>query len=57
MYQHKNRIKKGVQISPYEWIKSLFIKQEIVWINESNFDKIRFYPFTERVYWLTKSKN
>ncbi len=58
IYQHKNRIKKGVQISPYEWIfKTKFIvKQEIVWINRSqNFDKIRFYPFTERVYWLTKN--
>lgn len=57
IYQHKNRISKGVQISPYEWIyKSNFIiKQEIVWINRSqNFDKIRFYPFTERVYWLAK---
>ena len=43
MYQHKNRIKNGVQISPYEWIfKTDFkIKQEIVWINRSqNFDKI-----------------
>jgi site-specific DNA-methyltransferase (adenine-specific) len=58
MYQHKNRIKNGAQISPYQWIfKTKFIvKQEIVWINRSqNFDKIRFYPFTERVYWLTKS--
>jgi site-specific DNA-methyltransferase (adenine-specific) len=58
MYQHKNRIKKGIQISPYEWIfKTQFcIKQEIVWINRSqNFDKIRFYPFTERVYWLAKT--
>jgi site-specific DNA-methyltransferase (adenine-specific) len=58
MYQHKNRIKKGIQISPYEWIfKTQFcIKQEIVWINRSqNFDKIRFYPFTERVYWLAKN--
>ena len=58
IYNHKNRIKKGVQISPYEWLfKSKFvIKQEIVWINRSqNFDKIRFYPWTERVYWLTKS--
>ena len=57
MYQHKNRISKGIQISPYEWIlKTKFIiKQEIVWINRSqNFDKIRFYPFTERLYWLTK---
>lgn len=57
IYNHKNRISKGVQISPYEWIlKTKFIvKQEIVWINRSqNFDKIRFYPFTERVYWLVK---
>lgn len=57
MYNHKNRIKNGIQITPYEWIlKSKFIiKQEIVWINRSqNFDKIRFYPFTERVYWLAK---
>ena len=60
LYQHKNRIKKGVQISPYEWIfrSNFFVKQEIVWINRSqNFDKIRFYPFTERVYWLAKSPN
>jgi len=58
IYNHKNRISKGVQISPYEWIlKTKFIvKQEIVWINRSqNFDKIRLYPFTERVYWLAKS--
>jgi len=57
-YSHKNRIKNGIQISPYEWIfKTPFIvKQEIVWVNRSqNFDKIRFYPFTERVYWLTKN--
>ncbi len=59
MYNHKNRIKDGVQISPYEWIyKTPFIiKQELVWHNGSpNFDKIRFYPQTERVYWLSKSK-
>ena len=58
IYNHKNRIKNGVQITPYEWIlKSNFIiKQEIVWINRSqNFDKIRFYPFTERLYWLAKN--
>ena len=57
IYNHKNRIRKGIQLSPYEWIfKSNFIvKQEIVWVNRSqNFDKIRFYPFTERLYWLTK---
>jgi modification methylase len=58
MYNHKNRIKKGRQITPYEWLlKTPFvIKQEIVWFNGSqNFDKIRFYPMTERVYWLAKS--
>jgi modification methylase len=58
MYNHKNRIKKGVQITPYEWLlKTPFIiKQEIIWFNGSqNFDKIRFYPMTERIYWLAKS--
>lgn len=57
-YNHKNRIKKGIQITPYEWIlKTKFIiKQELIWQNGSqNFDKIRFYPMTERVYWLAKS--
>lgn len=57
MYNHKNRIQNGVQITPYEWLfKTKFIiKQEIIWINQSpNFDNIRFYPWTERVYWLTK---
>lgn len=56
-YQHKNRIKQGVSITPYEWILKTkwIIKQELVWFNGSqNFDKIRFYPMTERVYWLTK---
>lgn len=60
IYNHKNRIKGGVQITPYSWIlKTHFlVKQEIVWVNKSqNFDKIRFYPFTERIYWLSKSKD
>ncbi len=58
IYNHKNRIKKGVQISPYEWLlkTNFIIKQELVWFNGSqNFDKIRFYPMTERIYWLAKS--
>ena len=58
IYNHKNRIKNGVQITPYQWLlKTDFcVKQELVWFNGSqNFDKIRFYPMTERVYWLTKS--
>ena len=57
-YNHKNRIRDGIQITPYEWIlkSKLIVKQEIVWQNGSqNFDKIRFYPMTERIYWLAKS--
>lgn len=57
-YNHKNRIKGGRMISPYMWIfpTKFITKQELVWFNRSqNFDKIRFYPMTERVYWLTKS--
>jgi site-specific DNA-methyltransferase (adenine-specific) len=58
-YNHKNRIKDGCQITPYEWIlkSKLIVKQELVWFNGSqNFDKIRFYPMTERIYWMTKNK-
>jgi len=57
MYNHKNRIREGLQISPYEWLfkTEWTIKQEIVWFNGSqNFDKVRFYPMTERIYWLSK---
>lgn len=58
IYNHKNRIRKGVSITPYIWLlqTSWIIKQGIVWFNRSqNFDKIRFYPMTERLYWLAKS--
>ena len=57
IYNHKNRIKNGVQITPYEWLlkTNFIVKQELVWFNRSqNFDKIRFYPMTERIYWLSK---
>ncbi len=57
IYNHKNRIKKGTQITPYEWLLDTdwVIKQEWVWQNGSpNFDKIRLYPHTERIYWLAK---
>jgi len=57
MYNHKNRIKKGKQITPYEWLLKTdwTLKQEVVWFNRSqNFDKCRFYPMTERIYWLSK---
>jgi len=58
-YNHKPRIKNGVCTHPLSWIfKSKFIlKQEIIWRNGSqNFDKIRFYPMTERIYWLVKDR-
>ena len=57
-YNHKNRIKDGITITPYLWLlkTGLFLKQELVWFNGSqNFDKCRFYPMTERVYWLQTS--
>lgn len=60
MYNHKNRIRNGIQISPYEWLlkTNWIIKQEIVWFNRSqNFDKCRFYPMTERIFWLSKNIN
>jgi site-specific DNA-methyltransferase (adenine-specific) len=59
-YQHKNRIKDGIQISPYEWLydTGFIIKQELIWRNGGqNFDKCRFYPQTERVYWLAKNQD
>jgi len=58
-YNHKNRIKDGTSITPYNWLLKTkwIIKQEMVWFNGSqNFDKIRFYPMTERIYWLVKDK-
>ena len=59
-YNHKVRIKKGQAIHPMCWINNtpFVLQQEIVWVNRSqNFDKRRFYPWTERVYWLTKQPN
>lgn len=58
-YNHKNRIKHGRTITPYEWLLKTkwTVRQELVWFNRSqNFDKIRFYPMTERIYWLTKGE-
>ena len=57
-YNHKVRIRDGVAIHPLEWIfKSNFIlKQEITWNmkKSANCDKMRFFPFSERLYWMTK---
>jgi len=58
-YNHKVRIKNGVAIHPLEWVlKSKFLlKQEITWDmgKSANCDKIRFFPFSERIYWLSKN--
>jgi len=58
IYNHKNRIKNKEQITPYMWILQTKwkVKQELVWFNGSqNFDKCRFYPVTEKIFWLSKS--
>ena len=57
---HHEPTKKGKQITPYQWILKTewTLKQEVVWFNGSqNFDKCRFYPMTERIYWLAKGTN
>ncbi len=59
-YEHTNRIRDGLQISPYRWLfKTKWLdKQEIVWENRShNFDKIRFLPKTQRIYWMVKQSS
>lgn len=60
-YNHKIRIKDKIAIHPMQWIlKSEFIlKQEITWDmgKSANSDKIRFFPYSERIYWLVKDKD
>jgi site-specific DNA-methyltransferase (adenine-specific) len=60
LYNHKNRIKNGFEISPRDWISrsSWGIKQTLVWVNGGpNHDPIRFFPKTERVYWLANDSS
>ncbi len=59
-YNHKNRtINKGI-ITPYEWLlkTNAIIKQEVIWdrLMIVEVDKVRFYPKTERIYWLIKDR-
>ncbi len=57
-YEHKNRITGGYQISPYRWLfKALGIdKLEFAWENLSlSVDPIRYFPKTQRIYWLVKN--
>ncbi len=56
-YNHQHRIRGGRIIKPDIWLEesNWFQKQEIVWVRRSqNFDKCRFFPFSERIYWLSK---
>ena len=59
-YNHKIRIKNKEIIHPINWIQksSFIIKQEVVWNQRkgANVDKRRCFPFSERIWWLTKSK-
>jgi len=58
-YNHKVRIKNGKAIHPIEFIikSNWLLKQEIVWDmgKSANSDKIRFFPYSERIYWLVKN--
>lgn len=60
-YNHKNRISNGKTITPYEWLlqTQFILKQEITWNQKkgANVDKIRCFPFSEKIYWMTKSKD
>jgi modification methylase len=59
-YNHKIRIKNKVAIHPMEWLlkTNAILKQEIVWDmgKSANSDKIRFFPYSEKIYWLVKNK-
>jgi modification methylase len=59
-YNHKIRIKNKIAIHPLAWIfrTNFILKQEIVWDmgKSANSDKIRFFPYSERIYWLVKNK-
>lgn len=56
-YNHKNRIKDNLIISPFEWLfKAPFVvRQQIVWNRKGSpqVAPIRFLPSTEFIFWLT----
>jgi modification methylase len=59
-YNHKNRIINKGLITPYEWIlkTNATIKQEIIWDRRMivEVDKVKFYPKTEKIFWLVKER-
>lgn len=60
-YNHKNRLYNNEVYSPYQWLykTKLKVRQEIVWDRMSTciLAPNRWLPTTERIYWLTKTKN
>lgn len=58
-YNHKNRLKNFICISPLEWIlkPNALLRQEIIWdtTNEINQDNRRFIPVHEKIFWLSKT--
>ncbi len=60
-YNHKVRIKDKKAIHPMQWILQAdgILKQEIVrdmW-KSANSDKMRFFPYSERIYRIVKDEN
>lgn len=57
-YNHKIRVRDYVASFPTEWIckSELKVRQEITWDRGSTpaVNNIRFYPTTEKIYWLFK---
>lgn len=59
-YNHKNRYENNTVITPYSWIlKSKFkLHQEIIWdrLTCVDFNKAKFAPVEEKIFWLFKDK-
>ena len=59
-YNHKNRVKSYVLTSPLVWLlqSPLTLRQEVIWDRGSapDINPRRFYPSTERIYWMFKGK-
>ena len=59
-YNHKIRIKNKIAIHPMERILKTkwILKQEITWDlwKSANSDRIRFFPYSERIYRIVKQK-
>jgi len=56
-YVHKNRIIDRREVSPRFWIRETpwICRQVLVWVNGGpNHSPVRFFPKTERVFWLAK---